>query len=61
VPPLGEAEDVIGSAKGLVAVCYLRGGHFTVGEPCTSRFLKQGRVFGAPQRISRGLRSPCRV
>jgi len=32
--------DVIGSAKRLVAVCYLRGGHFTVGEPCTSRFLK---------------------
>jgi hypothetical protein len=34
--------DVIGSAKRLVAVCYLRGGHYTVGEPCTSRSLKQG-------------------
>jgi hypothetical protein len=32
--------DVIGSAKRLAAVCYLRGGHFTVGEPCNSRFLK---------------------
>jgi hypothetical protein len=42
--PLGRLNfkdlDVIGSAKRLAAVCYLRGGHFTVGEPCTSRFLK---------------------